>query len=151
MAEQRQKIASILLTTEGKRPVSIELFPAEAWEDRPESAAGLLRLRQDGKWLCPEGRKYAFFAPEAVGAHVARLLAERADAEACPVLPRGSRVRVHNGNAFGDASLYDCTHTHTEPYQAVDGRWYVHVLVFGKGLVPVPCCDVELLGGRHVR
>lgn len=138
MAEQRKKTASVLLSVDGNPPVSLECFPAEQWP-AAGGVPGLFRVRQGGKWLRGHGgEKYHFMTPEALGGHMAQLLCGHEPAPA-PDLPVGTPVRVPNGNTFAGLPLYDATRTATPPFQAADGRWHVHVLLYGRGLVAVPC------------
>lgn len=150
MAEQRKKHASILLTVGGNQPVSLELFPAEQWASKPGAAPGLFRVRQGGKWVARNGDKYTFMTPAMAAMLVANMLAADTLAETPvaqaprPDLPVGTHVRVANGNVFdGAITLHDCTRTATAPFQGADGQWYVHVLLYGRGLVPVPCTAVK--------
>lgn len=147
MAEPRKKTASILLALPGNPPVSLELFPAELWPGQPGADAGLYRVRQGGRWVRVGGEKFSFLSRAAVGGLVARLLGPLSgdDApaeEARPELPVGTPVRVLNGGRSPDgAPLYDCTRTATAPHQGADGRWYVHVLLYGRGLVRIPVTE----------
>lgn len=147
MAEPRKKTAHILLTLPGKTPVSLELFPAELWPGQPGAVAGVFRVRQGGRWVRVGGEKYSFLPPAAVGGLVARLLGglsgDAAPAEELrPELPVGTPVRVVNGGRAPDGTpLYDRTRTATQPHQGADGCWYVHVLLFGRGLVQVPVSE----------
>jgi len=146
MSEHRQKTHSILLRTEGKI-VSLELFDSREWpeENGSESPGGLFRVRIDDAWHCPTG-KYSFLTLSAVGELVSALLAggEVSPEEPAPYLPVKADVRVY----LEDADSREMGSVRTEPYQRRDGRWYVQVWVFGRGVMEFCCNDVTL---RRVR
>lgn len=142
MAEQRKKTDSILLRTGGKI-LSLELFPSDQWPEE-NGGEGLFRVRIDDVWYCPTG-KYSFLTRSAVGDLVAMLLqGDEIAEEAAPHLPLKADVSVYledvNANEIGSVRV--------GPYQKRDGRWYVQVWVFGKGVREFCCNDVTL---RRVR
>jgi len=118
MSEKRQKSTTILLRNQGKT-IKLELFPATSWGG-PE---GCHRVRLKGRWYCPEGSKYEFFAPAGIAGLVASLLSgEPVYPEARPDLRRGDRVRVPTGNG-----AYDKTFVASPPILGMDGRRWVTV------------------------
>jgi hypothetical protein len=125
MSETREKITSILLKFRGKTR-KIELFPSERWADRmPGVEPGLFRVRMDGAWLSLSGEKYDFLGLAGINALVSRLIGEGTGlvGEETPLLPKGSRVSVPNGNG-----MFDVLFTLAEPIQGVDGRYRVFVV-----------------------
>lgn len=145
MAESRQKAHHVLLSTDGKN-TALELFDAALWPEKT-SNDGEMRVRIDGKWYSPAG-KYTFLPPLAVGELVARILSglELFEDEAPPVaLKPPQRVRVSFGECVEGLPVQSQSgHVAAPPFRAVDGRWYVHVFVFG-GTRAFPCHDVEPL------
>ncbi|UJX42988.1 hypothetical protein K9F62_10040 [Desulfovibrio sp. JY] len=118
MSEKRRKSTTVLLRNQGKI-IKLELFPAVAWGG-PE---GCHRVRLNGRWHCPGGGKYEYFAPAGVAGLVASLLSgEPYYPEARPNLRRGDRVRVPVGNGY-----YDKTFVAGPPILGLDGRWWVAV------------------------
>lgn len=149
MAEQRKKSASVLLQIPGKTDgACFELFAAEQWQSHG-GTPGAFRVRKAGKWVS-NGHKYTFFTPDAVAALLGQDLATAFGlsntASEPPVIPRGCRVRVPNGNVVAGQRMFDVTFTSAPPFQSIDGRWYVHVLLLGgQGVVPIPVEDVTRL------
>lgn len=63
---------------------------------------------------------------------------------AAPDLRPGQPVRVLNGRtAEGVGPLFDLTRVASAPIRGFDGRWYVAVVLMGRGLVHVPASDVQ--------
>ncbi|MGE4298926.1 MAG: hypothetical protein AB7E47_12935 [Desulfovibrionaceae bacterium] len=153
MAEKRQKIASILLRTAGKRPVlkTFELFAATDWPGEQGAAAGRYRVRMGGKWLTLAGRKYTFLTlpdiGDALGAGLAGLLGQELAPVAGPPeqLRKGARVRARNGRVLAGQPLYDITILASDPLQDQAGQWWVLVHLFRRGLQLVPVEDVEVI------
>jgi hypothetical protein len=134
-------MTSVLLRNEGKTDVKIELFFAESWPQAAGAGPGLYRLRIDGQWFIQGGEKYTFLAQDGV----ARLLASELFAGADPQclvegvadLPAGTPVRVPTGEHLQGSPLYNLSRTATPTIQGIDGRWYVGVILVGKGTVMV--------------
>lgn len=138
MAEKRKKSMSILLLTSRKTEAKIDLFPASEWPDAPGVAPGLYRVRIDRKWVGFNGEKYSFMTLGAVMDHVelaSMQVLGCSVAESGPLRPDitiGTPVRVRAGSVAGEP-VWDLTRAATEPIQGIDGRWYVGVVMIGKG------------------
>jgi hypothetical protein len=143
MSERRNKALSILLNKRGKTAVKIELYPAEQWPEQG-GTEGHYRLRVGGRWH--GGKKFTFYSLAGLLARLDKDLRQALGLgrkrQPCPDLPRGTAVRVPNGNQVGDQPLYDVTRTATLPFQGVDGQWYVVVALWGKGHIHVPVAQV---------
>jgi len=142
MSDKRRKTHSLLLRGAGK-PISLELFASGEW---PQENGGenLFRARIDGVWHCPCGQ-YSFLTLAAVGELVAALLNggdAPADAPA-PYLPRKADVFVCLDDEPRTRGVVQAP-----PYQKRDGRWYVQIWLYGRGVVECCCNDVIL---RRVR
>lgn len=142
MAEKRQAWKTVCVWFRAKQEFRFELFASEQW---PDGAPGRYRVRLDRRWLdgADGGRLYL----DAAG--IGALLAERLGGpklaeEAAPDLRPGQPVRVLNGRtAEGVGPLFDLTRVASAPIRGFDGRWYVAVVLMGRGLVHVPACDVQ--------
>jgi len=143
MAESRTRKALLLLTTESKARLKVELYDAAQWPDAEGSEPGLLRLRVNGRWAC-NGSKYTFFDLSGLAAYLARefgaVLGLEAPREA-PVLPRGTRVRMPTAR-IGDKTFFTATWTAGDPYQLATGQWLVKCI---GARDPVPVHDLEVI------
>jgi hypothetical protein len=140
MAEKRTFSCSICVKINAKTVAKFECFPAEQW---PKGTPGLFRIRRNRAWLGDERR---FLPPERIGQAVAEACFGPAAApQPRPELPRRSWVRAPNAGPDAD---YDRTRTLTEPIQAMDGRWYVAVTLYGTGMVMVPVDSLIILDTR---
>lgn len=142
MAEQRQKIHHILLSTDGKN-TALELFDAREWS-KQSSNDGEVRIRINGKWHSPMG-KYTFLTMDAVGGLVATLLngVTPPEEETPPPFTVGQSVRVYFGECEQSIPLRsERGFVAAPPYMGIDGRWYVAVSIFG-GTHAHLCHDVE--------
>lgn len=148
MAEKRQKTISLLLKNEGKTAVKIELFDAQEWAGLSGAGPGLYRVRVNGKWYCLQGKQYTFLTLDGVsklfGHEISIAMGSNSHSEEMPVVPVGASVRVPNGRHCGSKTLFDVTRTSTEPLQGIDGRWYVGVIMIGRGTVLVPVDTIEV-------
>lgn len=143
MAESRQKIHHILLSTDGKN-TAVELFDARQWPDK-SSNDGEFRVRIDGRWYSPAG-KYTFLSHASLGDLIARLLSgQEVFEEQAPPVPLTvlQRVRVHYGDCVGSVPVQITRgFVAAPPHRGVDGRWYVAVCI-GGSTVHFLCHDVE--------
>ncbi|MBU1002773.1 MAG: hypothetical protein KKE73_09645 [Proteobacteria bacterium] len=129
---------TIMLKNDGRTAIKIELFCASSWPGSSGARRGLVRLRVDRRWF-QAGTKYTFFNADGVALLMGAILAGKGlELAQAPDLPRGSRVRVPNGNAVAGQPLYDKTRTVADPIMGIDGRWYVPVTLFGQGTFHVP-------------
>lgn len=139
MAEKRIFTRTLCAKTGAKTVAKIEMFPAEQWAESAQEAAALagrFRLRVNRRWLdLPEGGM-AFLDARQIGMQAAALaLGEIPALEAAPDLPRGSAVSAPTGRMIYGECETNGTRTVTEPIRGYDGRWYVAVLLWGKGTV----------------
>lgn len=109
-----------------------ELSNAELYGGPPNH----YRLRLNRRWLDAQDGKHLYFNEIGVAFWVARNVF---GVLPCPVpkIKDKQRVKVKTCD-----NKYELTWTDTPPIQACDGRWYVAVLLFGKGKIFVPCDDV---------
>lgn len=142
MAEKRQKTHSVLLRTEGKAPVPLELFAARLWPDQA-GAEGLFRVRIDDVWHCVTASdKYSFLSLTAVGELAARILSGAdISPEIAPHLPYRAKVLAHVSGEL----LPQSGSVQAPPHQEADGRWWVWVWIAGRGPTRLPCTDVKLI------
>lgn len=151
MSEKRKQCISLCLKADGKTSVKIELFPSDQWPDVEGSAPGLYRIRTNDAWYCPDDQKYTFLTLDAV----TKIFSEEVskdlggdcsqNAEECTI-KSGAPVRMFTGEMIGDKKIYTLSRVATDPpIKGYDGRWYVGVILFGKGarLVPVDTLEVQ--------
>lgn len=138
MAEHRKKVASLCVKNSANTGRTLEFFPASEWEG-PE---GFYRIRVGRKWMDGTHGAKRFFSTDEIAAVVAQHLfgGDLDTAARTPDRPealgRGVRVSAPTG---GEESPHEVTHVVTEaPMQGRDGRWYVGVHLYGRGVVMVP-------------
>lgn len=140
--EKRVNSKSILLRFGSKAPGRLlELFDATQWPDKPEADAGLYRVRIDGRWWMPGGKKYVFVTRQGL----ARLLEQELAAPGVlaayeqrkPELRKGDRCRWSPDDP--EKPDMRCT-LHSEPVMWLDGIWRV-LIVATAGQSTWACCD----------
>jgi hypothetical protein len=114
----------------------MELFPSEQWDD---GKPGLYRLRIDRKWH--DGSYIDVQQISAIASTIA--VGESPVIAPEPDLPVGTSVSVANGRKLGDVAQRDVTRTTTPPILAYDGRWYVGVLLWGRGTALIPVDELK--------
>ncbi|WP_034609312.1 hypothetical protein [Desulfovibrio aminophilus] len=142
MAERRKVWKSVCVWYGAKLTLKFEMFPSEQW---PDGARGRYRVRLDRRWLDAADGGRLYLDAAGIGALLAeRLGGPKLAEEAAPDLRPGQPVRVLNGRtAEGVGPLFDLTRVAGEPIRGFDGRWYVAVVLMGRGLVHVPASDVQ--------
>lgn len=139
MGDPRKPFRVLLLRIPGKKNVKIELYDASLFE---QSRAGQVRIRIDGRWADP-----SYLTREELTKWLeCTLLEDTTQLEPAPRpdLPKGSRVRVRNGNQGPDGPMYDVCFTRTPPFRGPDNRWYVFVGRFANSDEPVACEELEI-------
>lgn len=153
MAEKRKAESTLCVKIDAKTVAKIELFPASQWQESTQAGAafaGRYRLRINRRWHdTPEGGPL-YLDMHQIMALAATCAAGGAlpDLEPAPDLPRHTRVSVPNGRYLAGKAQYDGTRTGTEPLRGHDGRWYVSVLLYGKGNVMVPVDTLLIHRGK---
>lgn len=143
MAEKRTFKSVICVKIGAKTMFKIELFPAAQWS---ESAQGRYRLRINRRWHdLPDGG-HAYLDLEQAYL-LAATLAKGQDIKLPPApgLPRGTSVSVASGRSHCDIVWRDVTRTITPPILGHDGRWYVGILSWARGVEFVAVDDLIIL------
>lgn len=125
--EKRPKALTVLLRTERKTLVKIELFDAREWG----SGAAGYRIRRDGAWVCENG-KHTFYTLSALSAYLKRIVAHclgSADVTLSkePQIQPGAFVRVRHYDKDLCAGYMVTAKVLGPPIRAIDGRWYVPI------------------------
>lgn len=142
MSEHRRPLASVAFKHDGVTSRKVEIF------DAAQFGGEGYRLRVDGRWLSQEPTHCADYQAllARIGDGLAEALGQEVSAlsEDAPELPRGTLVRVPNGNHCPiRGELHDITRTRTEPIRGYDGRWYVSVYFYGRGAMFVPVAAIK--------
>lgn len=132
MSELTQKALTFLIRRDGESSTKVELYPAEAWAGRPGAEPGRFRVRVNRVWDQAAG-KWTFRTMDSVlqllrELSTAALGGGETEEPKPPRLPKGSRIRVPTGEIVGGEALYEWTFTSSEPFQGVDGGWWVFVV-----------------------
>ncbi len=147
MTEKRSKTMSVLLKNESKAAVKIELFPSGEWSATHGVGRDLFRLRINGRWSCNNGEKYSFLTLDGAMNEVCSLITDYLDhphpCQQKPMIKSGTPVRVPVGEVAGQ-TIYERTFAATPPIKCIDGRWYVGVIMFGKGTKMIPVDSMEI-------
>jgi hypothetical protein len=145
MAERRTAEFSLLLLTGRKTKLKIDVFDAAQWK---QGAKGLYRARLNGRWYAAPKQRFSFKTIAGIGeyfaGHVARMVEGEDAKPKRPNIPVGTSVRVFNGAVVDGQRQYDVTRTATDPIQCVDGRWYVAVVMLGRGMEMRPVDEMEV-------
>jgi hypothetical protein len=148
MADKRKAEYTILLKKQSKTALKIDVFDADLWR---EGRKGLFRARLNGRWHTDPGQRVSFKTPLGIGRYFSKQLVRTLKGEdlesRVPDIPEGTSVRAFNGTVLDGQRQYDVTRTAMAPFRGYDGRWFVPVIMLGKGLVMLPVEDVEVRHG----
>ncbi len=125
--EKRPKALTVLLRTERKTLVKIELFHAREWD---AEALGY-RIRRDGAWVCEQGKR-TFYTVSALTKFLLRLVAHCLGDEVGvethePQIRPGTFVRVKRYDEKLSVEHLVTAKIMGPPIRAIDGKWYVLV------------------------
>jgi hypothetical protein len=136
--EKRQPALRISVKTAAGQTVKLRLYDAVPFG----GPVGLYRVKVGREWMRTEAEKYLFMTPPAALELAARSAGLGLPEPAAPHVRHHDRVRVPVWDEEPGRSRVEKGFVGTPPFQGVDGRWRVFVLVYG-GMRKVLCDDVE--------
>ena len=149
MAEKRKFDFSICVKIDAKTAFKVELFDAAQWQ---KAEQGRYRCRVSGRWHdLPDGKPAYLDMRQALELVEALTRGGDLRLDPEPDIPIATAVSVPNGEVIGGVVMRDITRVTTPPVRGYDGRWYVGVLLYGRGTVIFPTTDLIILPPKRSR
>ena len=143
----KKKSLSIMLATSRKTDLKIDLFESKNWHHAAGSGPGKYRIMVDGKWIGLAHDQYTFFTLDGITKYAKTLIAAALGcdlpAPKPPDIKDGGRVRIKSGEV-GGMPIYDKTFACGNPIQGISGRWFIGVIVVGRGMQMVAVDELEV-------
>ena len=136
--KKRQPALRISVKTEAGQTVKLRLYAAEAFG----GPIGLFRVKVCREWMRTDAEKYLYMTPPAALELAARSAGLGLPEQAAPQIRHHDRVSVKTGVDEWGRDRREKGFVSTPPFQGVDGRWRVFVLVFG-GVMEVLCDELQ--------
>lgn len=136
--EKRQPALRISVKTAAGQAVKLRLYDAALFG----GPVGLYRVKVGRGWMRTETEKYLFMTPPAALELAARSAGLGLPEQAAPQIRHHDRVTVKVGVDDAGRDRLERGFVTTPPFQGVDGRWKVFVLVSG-GVKEVLCDGIE--------
>ena len=138
--EKHQPALRISVKTAGGQAVKLRLYDAVPFG----GPVGLYRVKVGREWMRTDGEKYLFMTPPAALELAARSAGLGLPEQAAPVIRHHDRVRVPVRDEETGREWAEKGFAASPPFQGVDGRWRVFVLISG-GVRLAMCDDVEII------
>ena len=138
--EKRQPALRISVKTAAGQTAKLRLYAAEAFG----GPVGLFRVKFGREWMRTDAEKYLFMTPPAALALAARSAGLGLPEQAAPQIRHHDRVRVQVWDEEAGRFRIEKGFASSPPFQGVDGRWRVFVLVYG-GVTEALCDDLEII------
>lgn len=147
MATKEYFTHSMSVKNNAKTAVKLRFYPAEQWGKEHE---GLYRLKLGRAWVDDEDKGKAFFTLDGAFQFLKAPF---------PSVVKDAGKPAHRRNMYGyvsnpmkgtvDTATRDKTRILTDPIKGFDGRYYVSVSLFGRGMLQVPCDEIELAENKR--
>lgn len=136
--EKRQLALRISVKTAAGQTVKLRLYDAVPFG----GPVGLYRVKVGREWMRTEAEKYLFMTPPAALELAARSTGLGLPEQVAPQVRHHDRVSVKVGVDEWGRDRLEKGFVTAPPFQGVDGRWRVFVLVFG-GVREVLCDELQ--------
>lgn len=128
----------ISVKTAGGSAVKLRLYDATHFG----GPVGLYRVKVDREWMRTDADKYLFLTPPAALELAARSAGLGLQEQPAPQIRHHDRVRVPLRDDETGREWIEKGFASSPPFQGVDGRWRIFVLVSG-GVMEVFCAEIE--------
>jgi len=128
----------ISVKTAGGQNLKLRLYDATHFG----GPVGLYRVKVDREWMRTAADKYLFLTPSAALELAARSAGLGLQEQPAPKVRHHDRVRVPVRDEEAGREWAEKGFAASPPFQGVDGRWWIFVLVSG-GVREVLCSEIE--------